>query len=130
LGGGDLSKGQEAEWQSALVTRMELVHDIVMILVTIDGVWIDSRNSVTVFTTRCLVAASNGGRSLSSGFPNYHRSKLPASHSNSSQLNLSGYLTRWLITTIYFMTGGLPQISSSWHQAPWGIQKKTCGKLE
>jgi nitrate/nitrite transporter NarK len=29
--------------------------------------------SVTVFIIRCLVAASNGGSSLSSGFPNCHR---------------------------------------------------------
>jgi hypothetical protein len=43
-----------------------------------------------VFTSRCLVATSNGGRSPSSGFPNCPRPQLPASHSNSSQrLNLS-----------------------------------------
>jgi hypothetical protein len=38
-----------------------------------------------VFTSRCLVAASNGGSSLSSGFTNYSRPQLPASGSNSSQ---------------------------------------------
>jgi hypothetical protein len=38
-----------------------------------------------VFTSRCLVAASNSGHSPSSGFPNYPRPQLPASHSNSSQ---------------------------------------------
>jgi hypothetical protein len=47
---------------------------------------------------RCLVAASKGGRSPSSGFPNYIRPQLPASHCNSSQLlNLSSSLTDWLI---------------------------------
>jgi hypothetical protein len=47
-----------------------------------------------VFTNRCLVAASNGGRSPSSGFPNFPGPQLPASNSNSSrQLNPSGYLT-------------------------------------
>jgi hypothetical protein len=39
------------------------------------------------FTSRCLVAASNGGRSVSSGFPNYPRLHLPASLF--SQLRLS-----------------------------------------
>jgi hypothetical protein len=47
-----------------------------------------------VFISCCLVAASNGGHSLSSGFPNYPRPQLPASNSNSSQrLNYSGSLT-------------------------------------
>jgi hypothetical protein len=53
-----------------------------------------SSQSVTVFTSRCLVAASIGGGSPSSGFPNRTRPQLPATHSNSSQwLNPSGYLT-------------------------------------
>jgi hypothetical protein len=34
----------------------------------------------TVFTSRCLVAASNGGRFPFSGFPNCPRPHLPASH--------------------------------------------------
>jgi hypothetical protein len=47
-----------------------------------------------VFTSRCLVAASNGGRSPYSGFPNYPRPQLPSSHSNSSQRpNCSSPLT-------------------------------------
>jgi hypothetical protein len=47
-----------------------------------------------VFNSRCSVATSNGGRSLSSWFPNWPRLQLPASHSNSSQrLNLSSSLT-------------------------------------
>jgi hypothetical protein len=49
---------------------------------------------VTVFICLCLVAASNGERSTSCGFPNYPRPQLPASHSNSSQrLNCSSSLT-------------------------------------
>jgi hypothetical protein len=41
----------------------------------------------------CLVAASNGGLSLSSGFPNCPRPQLPACESNSSQRqNLSSSL--------------------------------------
>jgi hypothetical protein len=47
--------------------------------------------SVIPFTNCCLVAASNGGRSPSSGFPNCPRPQLPASHSNSSHLNTSCY---------------------------------------
>jgi hypothetical protein len=90
--------------------------------VTIDGFWIDDRIYWTlwysewlhfklhcythahtsvhshVFTSRCSVAASNSGRSASSGFPNYLRPLLQTSHSYSSQrLNLSSSLmTDWL----------------------------------
>jgi hypothetical protein len=52
-----------------------------------------SSQSVTVFTSRCLVAVSNSGRSPSSRFPNCPWSQVPASQSNSSQLNPSGCLT-------------------------------------
>jgi hypothetical protein len=53
-----------------------------------------SSQSARVFTNRYYVAATNGGRSPCSGFPNCPRPQLPASHSNSSQqLNPSGYLT-------------------------------------
>jgi hypothetical protein len=56
-----------------------------------------SSKSVTVFNIRCLVAASNGGRSPFSGFPICRRPQLPACHSNSSQqLNPSSYLTNSL----------------------------------
>jgi hypothetical protein len=56
-----------------------------------------SSESVTISTSRRLVAASNGGRSTSSRFPKFPRSQLPASHSNSSQQsNPSGYLTNSL----------------------------------
>jgi hypothetical protein len=47
-----------------------------------------------VFTSRCSVAASNGGCSPSSGFPNYPQPQLPASNSNGSLgLNLSSSLS-------------------------------------
>jgi hypothetical protein len=41
-----------------------------------------------IFTSRCSVAASNGGRFLSFGFPKFPQHVLPASHSN-----FSSYLT-------------------------------------
>jgi hypothetical protein len=72
--------------------------------VTIGWVWIDIRiyctlkqlvtpldeslwdttgfHGVTVFTSRCLLAASKHGRSLSSRFPNCPRPQLSASHGN------------------------------------------------
>jgi hypothetical protein len=78
----------------------------------LDGVWIywiawysawlhftihcytNTRVHSHVSTSRCSVAASNSGRSPSSGFPNYPRPQLPAPHSNSSQwLDLSSSLT-------------------------------------
>jgi hypothetical protein len=52
-----------------------------------------TKTSVTAFTSRCVVTASNGGRFLSSGFPNCPRPQLPASRRNISELNPSGYLT-------------------------------------
>jgi hypothetical protein len=55
---------------------------------------IRSSQSVTVFTSRCLVQASNGESSPSSLFPTISMSQLPVSNSNSSQqLNPSCYLT-------------------------------------
>jgi hypothetical protein len=52
---------------------------------------------VTVFTSRCLVVASNGGRSPSTGFPKVPWPQLPVSHSNSLQrLNPSSPLTNTL----------------------------------
>jgi hypothetical protein len=50
--------------------------------------------SLTVFTSRCLVADFKGGRSRTYGFPNCSRPQLPPSNSNSSQrLNPSSPLT-------------------------------------
>jgi hypothetical protein len=55
----------------------------------------------TVSTSSCLVAASNSRRSPSSGFLNYPRPQLPASHSNSSQwLNPISPLTKSLTCPI------------------------------
>jgi hypothetical protein len=48
----------------------------------------------SVFTSRCSVAASNGRRSPSFGFPNYPSLQLPAPHTNNSQwMNLISSLT-------------------------------------
>jgi hypothetical protein len=74
--------------------------------------------SYLVFSSRCLVAVSNGGRSPSSGFPNCPRPQLPASHFSQLQLSTDSIVTQSQNRS-YFTTGGLPPISSSWHQAPW-----------
>jgi hypothetical protein len=53
------------------------------------------------YTSRCLVAASNGRCSPSSGFPQYPQSQLQASHSNSwQQLNCSSPLTNSLTRSL------------------------------
>jgi hypothetical protein len=58
--------------------------------------------SVTVLTSRCLVATPNNERFPSSGFPNCPRPQLPASNSNSSQqLNSSGYLIHYLTNQLF-----------------------------
>jgi hypothetical protein len=101
---------------------------------TIDGVWIGNRiywelternystNKVlSVFTSRCLIAASNGDRSPSSGFPNCLRPQLPASHFRICNSELTQPTTQ---SQSYFTTGGLPSISSSWRQAPWGSRPR------
>jgi hypothetical protein len=80
---------------------------------------IRSSQSVTLFTSRCLVAASNSERSPSSWFPIGPCSQLPASNSNSSQqLNSIGCPTNsrthqpinWLPSQNCFATGGLRPI--------------------
>jgi hypothetical protein len=72
----------------SLIQRVPTLHNTIL--------HIRTHNSVHghVFTSRCWVAAFNGGRSLSSGFPKYPRPQLPASQSNRLQLrNLSSPLT-------------------------------------
>jgi hypothetical protein len=60
-----------------------------------------TRKVLSDFPSRCSVAASNGRRSPSSGFPNDPRSQLPASHSNNSQrLTLSSSLIDWLTQSL------------------------------
>jgi hypothetical protein len=68
-----------------------------------------SIQSVTLFTSRCMAVASKGGRSSSSGFVNWTRPQLPASHSNSSQLlNRSSPLTHWFTNQLTY------NLSSVW----------------
>jgi hypothetical protein len=65
------------------------------------------------FTSHCSVAASNGRRYPSSGFPNYPRRQLPASLSNSSQrLNLSSPLTNPDTLTQLNSTDWLTELTS------------------
>jgi hypothetical protein len=61
-----------------------------------------------VFTSCCLVMASNGGHSLSSGILNYPQPQLAASYSNGGQhLSPSCYLTHPL-TNHPFSTNEIP----------------------
>jgi hypothetical protein len=54
---------------------------------------ITSSLPVKIFNSCCLVAASNGGPSPSSRFPNYRLLQVPVSHSSSSHLNPNSYTT-------------------------------------
>jgi hypothetical protein len=51
-------------------------------------------NVFSVFTSRCLVAASTGGRFPSSGFPNCPLPQLPASHFSQLQLSTDSITTQ------------------------------------
>jgi hypothetical protein len=53
---------------------------------------------------RCLVAATNGGRSPSSGFVNCPRPQLPASNSNSSQQPLPSVIPTLMPPILYCLT--------------------------
>jgi hypothetical protein len=67
-----------------------------------------------IFTSRCLVAASNSRRSPSSGLPNCPHIQLPASNSNNSQrLNRS----RQIQSQGHITTDG-QSINKSWCRAP------------
>jgi hypothetical protein len=77
----------------------------------------------SVFTSRYLLTASNGGRSPLCEFPNYPRTHLPASHFSQMQLSTDSITTQGQSQSqsqSYFTTFGLPPIRSSWRQTPWG----------
>jgi hypothetical protein len=81
-----------------------------------------SSQSDTIFTSRCLVAAFNYGRSLSCGLPNCPQPQLHASHGSSSQqldrrssqthqptdCNKSKSLYDWRLTASQFVSGPSP----------------------
>jgi hypothetical protein len=127
----------EAHIQTYTHTHM---HALTCMRVTIDGFWIHNRIYRTnwysvslhftlhyyihthtnvhshVFTSRCSVSASNGGRFLSIGYPNYPRTQLPASKSNTSQrLNLSSSLTAWLTQSLNWLHWLTPLLITSRH---------------
>jgi hypothetical protein len=79
-----------------------------------------SSQSVTILTSRCSVATSNGGCSPPSGFQSCPRPQLPASHSNSShKLNPSGYLTNRNLKLCYDRRSiGQSVLMSSTHLGP------------
>jgi hypothetical protein len=86
----------------------------------------DHCNYSTVFlvcTSSCLVAASNGGHSPSSGFPNCPRPHLPASHFSQLQLSPDSITTQ---SQNFLKTGGLQPTTSSWRRAPWDSKSKLC----
>jgi hypothetical protein len=77
---------------------------------------------LSVFNCHYQVAASKCRCSPYSGFPNCPRPQLPATHFLQLKLSTDSNHNSSKITSNYFMTGGLPPISSSWRQAPWDSQ--------
>jgi hypothetical protein len=81
-----------------------------------------------VFTSRCSVAASNVGRPTSSGFPNYPRPQLTASHSNSSQrLNLRSSLTQWMTNSVTHQPTNSTQLTLT-NSPAYSISARTAQK--
>jgi hypothetical protein len=73
----------------------------------------------SVFTSRCFVAASNGGRTPSSGFPNSPRPQLLASHF--SKLRVSAVSATTQSQSRSYVTTDGQSASLSWCPAPiWG----------
>jgi hypothetical protein len=89
-----------------------------------------SSQSVTVFTSRFLITASNCGLSLVSGFRNYPRLQIPVSQSNSPQRLNCNSVTHSLRTNslqlsewVSYFTTDCQSASLSWNKAPiWGFR--------
>jgi hypothetical protein len=114
--------------------RRQEVNIVTWFSVIIDGFWIDERIYWAVWysrwlhftvhpyahtmvyshvTSRCSVAAFNGGHSPSSGFPDYLRPQLPDSNNHSSQwLNLTSSLTDWLAQSLTNQLSSLTSLNS------------------
>jgi hypothetical protein len=76
----------ECDYRRVLDWWSDLLNSLIQRVTTLSSSVLHTHALVfIVFTSRCSVAASNGRRSPSSGFPNCPWPQLPASHSNSSQ---------------------------------------------
>jgi hypothetical protein len=109
--------------------RLDLLHTLIQRVTTLYSSLLRTHCPQSRLHWRCLVAASNGGRSASVRFPNWPRPQLPVSHSNSLQgLNPSCSLTYSNLNQCqsYFTTGSSPPVSSSWCQAPRGWDQRFC----
>jgi hypothetical protein len=100
----------------------------------------------SVFTSRCLVAASNDGRFLSSGFPNVPRPQLPASQFSQLQLSTgsttelqgSAVVLSPVYTAVTCAMGlhvtvckyrGRGHITGLWYVSPYTCNGKQCNEL-
>jgi hypothetical protein len=86
-----------------------------------------SSQSVTVFTSRCLLKASNGGLYLFYGFPKYPRSQLQSSNCNSSHnMSHNSPLAHWFtkVKVMLWLTVSQP-VSMSWCR----IHSGTCDQI-
>jgi hypothetical protein len=86
----------------------------------------NTRKVFSVFTSRWLVAASNGGRSLSSGFPNWPVPQLPVSHFSQLQISSDSTTTESESESESdsesYITAHGQSASLSWNKAPfWGL---------
>jgi hypothetical protein len=79
------------DYKRVLDWRLDLLDSLIQRITTLYKTLSHTKTSVhsDVFTSRCSVAAPNGGRSVSFGFPNYPLPQLPAYNSSSSRLSHS-----------------------------------------
>jgi hypothetical protein len=76
----------ELDYRLVLEWRLYLLYTLIQCMTTLDSSLLHTHwCPQSCLHYRCLLAASNGRRSPSSGFPNCPQPQLPASHSNNSQ---------------------------------------------
>jgi hypothetical protein len=82
---------------------------------------------LSVFTSHCMVAASNSGRSPSSGFPNCPQPQLPASHFSQPQLSTDSTNNCQSQSQSHIATDGQSVSLDVEPQTVWQLRSCFCG---